>query len=94
MRVRHMDEIAPLRTSERPDIGVITTPGWAAQGVADLLVRVGVTSLLNFAPGSSPSRPPCTSATWTSPLSCRSWASTGPAGRSPAGTAPAAPCAR
>jgi redox-sensing transcriptional repressor len=29
---------------------VITTPGWAAQGVADLLVRVGVTSLLNFAP--------------------------------------------
>ncbi len=50
MRVRHMDEIAKLRTAERPDIGVITTPGWAAQGVADLLVRVGVTSLLNFAP--------------------------------------------
>ena len=36
--------------AERPDIGVITTPGWAAQGVADLLVRAGVTSLLNFAP--------------------------------------------
>jgi redox-sensing transcriptional repressor len=48
--VRHMDEIATLRPSERPDIGVITTPGWAAQGVADLLVRAGVTSLLNFAP--------------------------------------------
>jgi redox-sensing transcriptional repressor len=29
---------------------VITTPGWAAQGVAELLVRAGVTSLLNFAP--------------------------------------------
>jgi redox-sensing transcriptional repressor len=29
---------------------VITTPGWAAQQVADLLVQVGVTSLLNFAP--------------------------------------------
>ena len=29
---------------------MITTPGWAAQGVADLLVRAGVTSLLNFAP--------------------------------------------
>ncbi len=29
---------------------MITTPGWAAQEVADLLVRVGVTSLLNFAP--------------------------------------------
>ncbi len=50
MRVRHMDEIASLRSSERPDIGVITTPGWAAQQVADLLVRAGVTSLLNFAP--------------------------------------------
>ncbi len=36
--------------ADRPDIGVITTPGWAAQGVADLLVRAGVTSLLNFAP--------------------------------------------
>jgi redox-sensing transcriptional repressor len=48
MKVRHMDELATL--SECPDIGVITTPGWAAQGVADLLVRAGVTSLLNFAP--------------------------------------------
>src|SRR5580704_14147598 len=45
-----MDEIATLRAADRPDIGVITTPGWAAQGVADLLVRAGVTSLLNFAP--------------------------------------------
>ena len=50
MRVRHMDELATLRHAERPDIGVISTPGWAAQGVADLLVRCGVTSLLNFAP--------------------------------------------
>ncbi len=48
--VRHMDEIATLKAAERPDIGVIATPGWAAQGVADLLVRAGVTSLLNFAP--------------------------------------------
>ena len=31
MRVRHMDEIASLRAAERPDIGVITTPGWAAR---------------------------------------------------------------
>jgi redox-sensing transcriptional repressor len=45
-----MDEIATLRSSERPAIGVITTPGWAAQEVANLLVAVGVTSLLNFAP--------------------------------------------
>ena len=50
MKVRHMDEIATLRGAECPDIGVITTPGWSAQGVADLLVRAGVSSLLNFAP--------------------------------------------
>jgi len=50
IQVRHMDELVTLRAAERPDIGVITTPGWAAQGVADLLVRAGVTSLLNFAP--------------------------------------------
>ena len=48
--IRHMDEIATLPAAERPDIGVIATPGWAAQSVADLLVRAGVTSLLNFAP--------------------------------------------
>lgn len=48
MRVRHMQEIASLRSTERPAIGVITTPGWAAQEVADLLVQVGVTSLLKF----------------------------------------------
>jgi redox-sensing transcriptional repressor len=48
--VRHMDEISHLEGTERPDIGVITTPGWAAQQVADLLIQIGVTSLLNFAP--------------------------------------------
>lgn len=50
IKVRHMDELARLRSAERPDIGVITTPAWAAQGVADLLVRAGITSILNFAP--------------------------------------------
>jgi redox-sensing transcriptional repressor len=48
--VRHMDEIPSLTPSERPAIGVITTPSGAAQKVADTLVEVGVTSLLNFAP--------------------------------------------
>ena len=48
--VRHMDEIARLGPDECPSIGVIATPGWAAQQVADMLVDVGVTSLLNFAP--------------------------------------------
>ncbi len=50
LRVRHMEEIAALRSTDRPDIGVIATPGWASQEVANLLVGVGVTSLLNFAP--------------------------------------------
>jgi redox-sensing transcriptional repressor len=48
--VRHMDELAALGPSQGLDLGVITTPGWAAQQVADLLVGAGVTSLLNFAP--------------------------------------------
>lgn len=50
VKVRHMDEIPSLTASERPAIGVITTPAWAAQQVADTLVAVGVTSILNFAP--------------------------------------------
>ena len=32
MQVRHMDEIATLRAAERPDIGVITTPGLGRPG--------------------------------------------------------------
>jgi redox-sensing transcriptional repressor len=48
--VRHMDEIPTLTAAERPASGVITTPAWAAQQVADTLVAVGVTSILNFAP--------------------------------------------
>ena len=31
-------------------IGVVATPGAAAQEAADLLVKAGVTSILNFAP--------------------------------------------
>ena len=31
-------------------IGIIATPALAAQGVAERLVAVGVTSILNFAP--------------------------------------------
>jgi redox-sensing transcriptional repressor len=50
LRVRNMEEITSMRSAERPAIGVITTPGGAAQEVANLLVQVGVTSLLNFAP--------------------------------------------
>lgn len=34
----------------KPDIAVIVTPGEVAQGVADRLVKCGVTAILNFAP--------------------------------------------
>ena len=80
MQVRHMDEIATLRAAERPDIGVITTPGWAAQGVADLLVRAGRDLAAQLrTPRPRRARPRSTCATSTSPSSCRSSASTGPA---------------
>lgn len=49
-RVRHMDELADVVTSEHIAIAVIATPPQAAQRVADSLVKAGVTSILNFAP--------------------------------------------
>ena len=50
VRVRHLDEVAQVVQSRGISIGVIATPGAAAQDVADVLVAAGVTSLLNFAP--------------------------------------------
>ena len=50
VRVRHLDEVAQVVQSRGISIGVIATPGAAAQEVADVLVAAGVTSLLNFAP--------------------------------------------
>lgn len=50
VRVRHLDEIAQVVQSRGISIGVIATPGPAAQEAADALVAAGVTSLLNFAP--------------------------------------------
>jgi len=50
VRVRHLDEVAQVVQSRGISIGVIATPGSAAQDVADALVAAGVTSLLNFAP--------------------------------------------
>ena len=50
VRVRHLDEAAQVVQSRGISIGVIATPGAAAQDVADVLVAAGVTSLLNFAP--------------------------------------------
>jgi redox-sensing transcriptional repressor len=50
VRVRHLDELAQVVQSRNISIGVIATPGPAAQEAADALVGAGVTSLLNFAP--------------------------------------------
>jgi redox-sensing transcriptional repressor len=48
--VRHIDEAAEVCQAEAITIGVIATPGTAAQRVADILVGAGVRSILNFAP--------------------------------------------
>ena len=50
VRVRHVDELAQVVQARNISIGVIATPGSAAQSAADALVAAGVTSLLNFAP--------------------------------------------
>lgn len=50
VRVRHLDELTQIVQARNISIGVIATPGSAAQAAADALVAVGVTSLLNFAP--------------------------------------------
>jgi len=50
VKVRHIDELPQLVQAKRVSIGVIATPGAAAQDAADRLVAAGVTSILNFAP--------------------------------------------
>jgi len=50
VRVRHIDELQQVVQSRGISIGVIATPGPAAQEAAELLVAAGITSLLNFAP--------------------------------------------
>jgi len=50
LRIRSMDELEGLIARHHVSIGVITTPATAAQAVADRLVAMGVTSILNFAP--------------------------------------------
>jgi redox-sensing transcriptional repressor len=48
--VRHFSELTDVATSQGALIGVIATPATSAQHVADALVDVGVSSILNFAP--------------------------------------------
>ncbi len=50
VRVRHVDELATIVQAQEISIGVIATPGPAAQDAADALVAAGITSILNFAP--------------------------------------------
>ncbi len=50
VEVRHPAELAAITESTPLAIGVITTPAPVAQRVADLMVEVGIRSLLNFAP--------------------------------------------
>ncbi|MEI2705215.1 MAG: redox-sensing transcriptional repressor Rex [Ilumatobacteraceae bacterium] len=50
VRVRHIDELSSIVAAKRVSIGVVATPGTAAQDAADHLVAAGVTSILNFAP--------------------------------------------
>lgn len=49
-RVRPLAELDQVVAARNVSIGVIATPPAAAQDAADLLVKAGVTSILNFAP--------------------------------------------
>jgi redox-sensing transcriptional repressor len=48
--VSSLDDLSAIVEERDISIGIIATPGTAAQEVADRLVAAGVTSILNFAP--------------------------------------------
>jgi redox-sensing transcriptional repressor len=50
VRFRPLSDLAQIVSSKGVSIGVVATPPGAAQDAADKLVKVGVTSILNFAP--------------------------------------------
>ena len=50
VRVRHVDELAQLTQAKDISIGIIATPAQHAQAAADVLVKAGIGSILNFAP--------------------------------------------
>jgi redox-sensing transcriptional repressor len=50
LAIRHQDELPDVVHEHNIAIGIIATPAFAAQEVADRLVGAGVTSILNFAP--------------------------------------------
>lgn len=51
LKVKSMDELEKfVKENEPVDIGIIAVPGDSAQEVAELLIKAGVKSILNFAP--------------------------------------------
>jgi len=50
VRVRPARDLAEIVAEHRVSIGVIAVPAEAAQGVADAMVRAGISSILNVAP--------------------------------------------
>ncbi|MBN2331615.1 MAG: redox-sensing transcriptional repressor Rex [Deltaproteobacteria bacterium] len=48
--IQSVDELAETTSREKAMIGIVTVPAQYAQGTADLLVKGGVTGILNFAP--------------------------------------------
>lgn len=50
VRVKHLDDLAPIVAARSVSIGVVAVPAAAAQEAAERLVKAGVTSILNFAP--------------------------------------------
>ncbi|OAI42541.1 redox-sensing transcriptional repressor Rex [bacterium SCGC AG-212-C10] len=48
--VHHADEMDDILTRITADIGVVSVPGTAAQGVVDRLVKAGIRAILNYAP--------------------------------------------
>ena len=48
--IRHIDDLATVIADTGATIGILSVPGHAAQGVADVMVAAGIRSILNFAP--------------------------------------------
>jgi redox-sensing transcriptional repressor len=51
LTVHHPQQMQEVVLQSRADLGVVTVPAEAAQGVADELIAAGVRGLLNFAAG-------------------------------------------
>jgi redox-sensing transcriptional repressor len=50
VRIDHLDDLPKLVQERGLSVGIIATPAWAAQRVADRMVEAGIRSILNFAP--------------------------------------------